>query len=251
MKPGLTAPSWEKALYGVLVARSSSKTLEQVAAEYPNARPLCMTLDGLFAHQSGDHGRARQLLHQSLLSGFVPESDPFVVKYISASRLTIPIADGVSVEMPLCREAVGLALAELHQEAGDLAAAIAAVEALPPSGAVGISAAELYCAAGRYREVVEMTEGVENDDDASAFLLVMRGVALRELEHHDAAKDCLTEALRARSRAPEVRHRALIERAQVHLDKGRNGLARRDLERILAEDSAYPGLSQALAQIRE
>ncbi|MBK7624374.1 MAG: hypothetical protein IPJ14_17365 [Kineosporiaceae bacterium] len=130
------------------------------------------------------------------------------------------------MEMPLCREAVGLALAELHQHAGDLAAAIAALEALPPSGPVGISAAELYCAAGRYREVVEMTEGVENDDDASAFLLVMRGVALHEMGHLDAAKNCFTEALRPRSRAVEIRHRALIERAQVHLDKRRNGMAK-------------------------
>ncbi len=250
MKPVLTAPGWEKALYAVLVTRSSNKTLEQVAADHATVRPLCMTLDGLFAYQGGDHARARHLLHQSLLSGFAPEHDPFVVKYIPASQLVIPIADGVNVEMPLCREAVGLALAELHQHAGDLAAAIAALEALPPSGPVGISAAELYCAAGRYREVVEMTEGVENDDDASAFLLVMRGVALHEMGHLDAAKNCFNEALRPRSRAVEIRHRALIERAQVHLDKGRNGMARKDLERILAEDSAYPGLADALSQIQ-
>ena len=249
-KPGPMAPGWEKALFRLLVAGSSPKTLEAIAAEYPTTRPLCMTLDGLLAYQRGDRQRARLLLHKTLLSGFAPEADPFVIKYIAASQLTISIADGVAVEMPLCREAVGLALAELHQDAGDLAAAIAAVEALPGTGAVGISAAELYCALGSYGEVINMTEEVRNDDDAGAFLLVMRGIALRETGHHDAAKDCLTDALRSRSRAPEVRHRALIERAQVHLDNGRIASARRDLERILAEDSSYPGLTEALALIR-
>jgi tetratricopeptide (TPR) repeat protein len=117
---------------------------------------------------------------------------------------------------------------------------------LEPTAAVGISAAELYSQAGRHDEVVAMTEGVANEDDASAFLLVLRGVAFRELGHLNAAKETLTAALRSRSRASEIRHRALIERAQVHLDAGKKAIARRDLERILAEDSAYPGLREAL-----
>lgn len=79
-------------------------------------------------------------------------------------------------------------------------------------------------------------------DDATALLLVLLG-------YHDAARESLKDALRVRSRAAGVRHRALLERAQVNLAQHRRAAARRDLERILAEDRAYPGLLEAPAAL--
>jgi Tfp pilus assembly protein PilF len=39
------------------------------------------------------------------------------------------------------------------------------------------------------------------------------------------------------------------ERAQNYLAQGKKGLARKDLERILAEDSDYPNVREELAKL--
>jgi hypothetical protein len=54
-------------------------------------------------------------------------------------------------------------------------------------------------------------------------------------------------ALRSRSRAMQVRLLALSERAATSAAQGRTSMARKDLERILAEDSAYEGVRERLA----
>jgi Tfp pilus assembly protein PilF len=59
----------------------------------------------------------------------------------------------------------------------------------------------------------------------------------------------LKEALRSRSRAAPIRHQALAERAQNYLDQGKKAMARKDLERILAEDSSYEGVREQLADL--
>ena len=79
----------------------------------------------------------------------------------------------------------------------------------------------------RWDEVVELTEGIQNEDDASAVLLCYRGMAFREQGFHDAAREALKEALRARSRPAEIRHLALSERAANYLAQGKKGLGSR------------------------
>jgi tetratricopeptide (TPR) repeat protein len=80
---------------------------------------------------------------------------------------------------------------------------------------------------------------------------VLRGIALREQGFHDAAREAFKEALRSRSRPAEIRHRALIERAATYLAQGRRAPARKDLERVLADNSAYPGLAVLLKQLEQ
>lgn len=46
-----------------------------------------------------------------------------------------------------------------------------------------------------------------------------------------------------------VRHRALLERARWYEAEGKRALARKDLELVLSEDSSYPGLEGALAEL--
>ncbi|MGD9704246.1 MAG: DUF2510 domain-containing protein [Acidimicrobiia bacterium] len=137
-------------------------------------------------------------------------------------------------------------LAEWKQANGDVHGAADIIEQLEPTPAAALSLSELYFELGRYSEVVEVTDGLENGDDVTALLLVYRGVALRELGHHESARLAFKEALRARSRSREVRFRALVERALTYHAEGKLGLARKDLDRIRAEDASYPGLADAL-----
>lgn len=125
---------------------------------------------------------------------------------------------------------VGLGLAKLHQEVGDLGAAIDVVEQLEPTTFAALSLAELYSQADRHQEVVELTEGISNEDDVTALLCVFRGVAFRETDYFGAARESFKEALKSKKRAPVVRHRALLERSRTYEAEGKRAMARKDLE---------------------
>jgi tetratricopeptide (TPR) repeat protein len=84
---------------------------------------------------------------------------------------------------------------------------------------------------------------------ASALLCVFRGQAFRQQGFHDAAHETLKEALRSKSRAAPIRHMALAERAQNYFAQGKKGMVRKDLERILAEDSDYSNVRERLSQL--
>jgi tetratricopeptide (TPR) repeat protein len=98
----------------------------------------------------------------------------------------------------------------------------------------------------RFKDIVDLTERIANEDDASALLLVFRGVALREQGYKDAAHEAFKEALKSRSRSATIRHYALFERATSFENQGKQAMARKDLERILAEDSTYPDVQERL-----
>lgn len=114
-------------------------------------------------------------------------------KYLR-TQVELSIADGVTAELPISKDAVGLALAELRQDEGDLEGAIDVVEQLEPTTYSAVSLAELYLKAGRLDDVVELTEGMKNEDDASALLCVFRGSAFRLQSFHDAAHEAFKEA---------------------------------------------------------
>jgi hypothetical protein len=72
---------------------------------------------------------------------------------------------------------------------------------------------------------------------------------LREQGFNDAAHEAFKAALKSRSRAPAIRHLALSERARNYQAQGKNGMARKDLERVLAEDSDFEGLQERLSEL--
>jgi len=80
-------------------------------------------------------------------------------------------------------------------------------------------------------------------------LLIFRAIAFREQGLPEVALEALKEALRSRSRAAEVRHLALAERATTYVALGKKAQARKDLEKILAEDSSYEGVRDRLTEL--
>ena len=86
---------------------------------------------------------------------------------------------------------------------GEPSKAIEIVEQLEPTTYSAVSLAELYTQAARYDEVISLTEGLNNQDDATALLLVFRGVAFREQGFLDAAQESLRKLYgRAQGRRP-------------------------------------------------
>lgn len=247
-KPGWLAPKGEKELFKAVQA-GDGDAMCQAGREHPEFSFAATVLSGLFKFRQGDTTQARELLEWAFAQGRDPAGDPFLSKYCSASRITLEVAPGVVAELGLDRSTIGLALAELHQDTRDVSKAIEVVEQLEPTTFAALSLAELYSQAGEHDEVVALTQGVQNEDDATALLCVFRGAALREKGYCDAAREALKEALKSKKRAPEARHRALWERARTYEAEGKRGMARKDLERIMAEDSFYPGLADAIAKL--
>jgi tetratricopeptide (TPR) repeat protein len=245
-KPGLFAAKGEKQLYKAIKTQDVP-AIKRVGDEHPDFRLASYSLAGLMMLTT-DAGESERLLDQAFATGKDPAADKFVSTYLH-TRLELSIASGVTAELPVDRDAVGLALAELKQDRGDRDGAIDVVEQLEPTTYSAVSLAELYAQTARWDDVISLTEGLKNEDDASAILLVFRGQAFRERGFHDAAHESLKEALRARSRAAPIRHLALAERAQNYLAQGKKGMARKDLERILAEDSSYEGVKERLAEL--
>jgi tetratricopeptide (TPR) repeat protein len=247
VRPGLFAPHGEKELFTAL-QHHDVDAMERVVQEGPPFAVAAATMAGLMKMESGDQDRARELLAWVFASGTDPAAEEFMRKY-PTMLVTLTIVPGVEVELPPDRTTVGLALAELYQDAHQLDAAIETVEHVEPTSYAALSLAELYCDAARWQDLIEVTDDVTNQDDATAFLCTMRGVALREEGHFDAARDAFKEALKSKKREPVVRHRALLERARGYEAEGKRALARKDLELILSEDSTYPGLQEALTEL--
>jgi tetratricopeptide (TPR) repeat protein len=250
--PGLFAPKWEKELYKAIIAQRDPSALARIGNDYEPARRLAALFEAtLAAVPAGDIRRAIDLLSWLFSTGYEPAKDEFITKYLPAAGFSLSIADGIDVVLPPDRDFIGLMLAELQQEAGNLPAAVDVVEQLEPSTVTAVSLAELYSEQGRWADVVDLTERLSNEDEAATYLLIQRGIAFREQGYPDAARESFKEALRVRSRPAELRQRALIERGTTYLNEGKRSLARKDFEKVLAENSAYPGLREHLANFKD
>lgn len=248
-KPGMLAARWEKDLYKALLA-SDFSGLEAIARSDARARSTCIFADAIMhSYAAGDVERARSLTELLWREGYDPSSDPFLRNYFPNAVMQLGIVDGITVALPCDKDMLGLALAELRQIRGDLAGAIEVVEQLTPSSLMAVSLAELHGAQGRWSDVIGLTDGVTNEDDFSTYLLIQRGVAFREQCYYDAAREAFKTAYAARSREVTLRRMALIERGQTYLAEGKKALARKDFEKVLAEDAHYPGLAEHLASL--
>ena len=246
-RPGLLAPKAHKALAEALTTGDPAKVDAVGYAQQRVALAAAMFAGYLYLDR-GDLDRAGDLLAWAFQTGQDPARDEFVSQYVTGVLL-LEVVQGVEVLLPVNRNALGLGLAEVRQAQGRAAEAVPVVEQLEPNVATAVSLCELNVVAGRFDEVVKVTEGIANSDDLTALLCTFRGVAFREQGFYDASRASFREALRFRSRHPVVRHRALLERARCYERERKFAMARKDLERILAEDSDYPGLAEALAEL--
>ena len=250
--PGLFAPKWERKLHKIILGKPDFTSLARIGAEHPPARPLASLLEAtLVSLPAGDTQRGLELLTWLFSTGYDPARDDFVQKYLPEASFTLPIADGITVQLPPDRILIGLLLAELYQETGSVPAAVDVVEQLEPSTVTAVSLAELYTQQGRWNDVVDLTEGLSNQDEAATFLLTQRGIAFREQGYFEAARASFKEALRIRSRPADLRHRTLIERGLTYLREGKRSMARKDFEKVLAENSNYPGVHEHLANLHD
>jgi tetratricopeptide (TPR) repeat protein len=245
-KPGLMASKGEKAFH-TAVAGGDPEVILGTASEQPQYRQLASAIAGLLLLES-DLDRGIAVLDEAVASGEDIARNRFLHKYMAAAGLTVVIAAGVMVHLPLQRNSIILLLAELHQARGDTASAQRVLEMAEPTTHVRLSQAELAFEAGDHDRVLQLTQGVFNDDDVTALMLAYRGRAFGELGRYDEAVSALARALEYPNRAESVKALALVGRGMIHQAQGEHILAENDFTMALME---VPDDEEAQQHIQE
>jgi tetratricopeptide (TPR) repeat protein len=173
-------------------------------------------------------------------------SDGYVIKYLQGITPQVPITNGISTSSIYNDQTLGHILVELLQQMNKSDEALAILHEMDPDQLVAISMADLEIGNKDYDGAIETTEDIENEDDATAMMLVLRGVAFREKGMEDASLECLKRALSSKKRSETLLHRALFERAETYTRLGKKAMAIKDLEKILVDDSDYPAVQEKL-----
>jgi tetratricopeptide (TPR) repeat protein len=176
-------------------------------------------------------------------------------KYKIAAQVTFPVTPEVDAHARPCERGTRLALVEIAQFEGDRAAAMRHLERLlviePGDPVVLLSLAELTLEGDAERvqleRVIALTTSTSNETPVDTALLLYRGRAMAGLGLPDAAIDVFTLALRRRKDRSEGLLRQLrYERAVLYNQVGRKAQARREFERVYAEDPGFEDVRRRL-----
>jgi tetratricopeptide (TPR) repeat protein len=169
----------------------------------------------------------------------------------------IPVTPEVIATMSPTLPSVKLLLAEVFQSNGQTADALKTLEmALPvkpdPQGDPVVLAAfgELALQAqdkDAIERFLQLSAPLPNESPVHTVVLYYRAQALVDWGLHHAALEVLTPALRrTKDRNPELMLNLRYLRAQSYQALGRHALARKDFERIFAQDPSFEGVAAAL-----
>ncbi len=249
VRPGMFAPKEEKALF-TFVSQPEALSLDEAVLAHPQYAKLGNVLLGLRHLIHGRTDPAVEYLRAGLSLDGGLETHAFTQKYLSGYRLTLGIAGGVSVELPLSHDATTLALAEGLQIQDQTQAAVYYVEALDPSYPALLSLADLYIDLKDWNEVLRLTNGVVVDSEITALLAIFRGKSHLALGELVAAKECIKTLTGSKKYGSGLRFQALALRSEISLAEGAFARAMADLEKILAEDSRVSGVREAITRIQ-
>ncbi len=246
-KPGFTASKGEKALQAAIVTGDPNEIV-RVAGENPKYAAAGNVIAGLLFMETMA-GYGIEILQGVVDRGDNVEKDHFVHKYLPEAGLSVVIAEGLMVRLPLSRTAIVLLLAELYQSRDRIDDALQALESAETTTHVRLSKAELYLLQNRFDDVIATTEAVVNDDDITALLLAYRGRALHELGRDDEALSAFARVLEYPNRAAAVKALALIGRGSVHRSRGELILAENDFTQALVETPENPEARSLIEQL--
>jgi tetratricopeptide (TPR) repeat protein len=248
VSPNLFSASYEKDFFKAKKL-DSVQEYQRLVTLYPEAVVAGSFMLALKFIETKEYPLALQVLESIWRMNHRIDSDPLFRKYLGLKAFEVGIAEGVVAQLNLNRDAVGLLFAETLQSQGDLSTAIEVVEDLYPTQTTALSLADLYVAAGRWDEVIEVTNGITNVDDATCLLVIYRGMAFRETGYRDAAKEAFKESLKSKKRNMTIRHRGHAERALTYMADGKQALALKEVEKIMAENPNDEGVKLILSAL--
>ena len=238
-------------IYGDQAANPPAKVFEKsraVAQEHPELALAMQAVQVL-------HGSTNEELKNEsfvLADQLWPQrealfTNPLVQKYFASITPGVMITPGIFANERYNLKALGLIYAEILQVQGNYAKALEVVEEIDSDQMTAISVADLEIALLKFDDAIATTEDIENEDDATAMLLVLRGIAFREKGFFDASLECLKQSVAKRSRSEGILNRGLWERSFTYERMGKKALAKKDLEKIMAREPSYSGLNERLS----
>jgi tetratricopeptide (TPR) repeat protein len=232
-KPGMMSSKGDKAFHAAVVSGDPNAML-QVAGQNPKYADAAKAIAGLLSLET-DLDRGISLLEEVIASGTDVAKDAFIRKYLPDGGLTVVIAAGVKVHLPLQTNSLVLLVAELHQARGFTDQALQLLDGAESTTHIRLSQTELAYEAAQHERVLALTQGVVNDDDVTALMLAYRGRALGELGRNDEAISVLARTLEFTNQAPSIRAIALIGRGMINQARGELILAQNDFTQALME----------------
>ena len=262
MQPGLFARKAERALYAYLrdiFKWDETDTPDQAIEKATTLQVLHPTLNHSLSllkflycvkGSSLDDSTSYEWGTELWSNRHVAFSDKYVRKYFQGITPQVQITNGILTSSVYNAQTLGHIYVELLQHMGKFDEAFAILHEMEPDQLVAISLADLEICTKDYDGAIETTEDIENEDDATAMMLILRGVAFREKGLPDASLECFKRGLASKKRAEVLRHRALFERAETYSVLGKKALAIKDLEKILVDDSDYPAVQEKLEKLK-
>ncbi|GBE15197.1 MAG TPA: DUF4236 domain-containing protein [Proteobacteria bacterium] len=180
----------------------------------------------------------------------------YFARYGISAVMSLPITDEISAHVGPDLRGVLLGLVEVYQRQERRQDALTCLEKLqrlePDDVVVKLSLAELLLDAHPgdkkvCQKVVRLVEGIENETPIHAALLLYKARALRGLGLPDAARETLTIALRRKKdRSDELLRALRYERALVYEEMGQRKRARKEFEKLYADDPDYGDVAARL-----
>ena len=178
-------------------------------------------------------------------------SNKHVNKYFKGIKPQVSIATGISTQMHYSKQTLGFIYTEVLQGQKKYEEALAVLLQMSADQMVAVSLADVELSNKDFDGAIETTEDVEVFDDATAMLMILRGVAFREKGLHDAAIECFKRALKLKDSPEALEHRALFERGVTYALMGKRAMGIKDLEKILVDNPDYPEVEKKLVELKK
>jgi hypothetical protein len=171
--------------------------------------------------------------------------DDLMRKYVPGSLvMQLAITDRVTASVGFNSIGATLILIELYQQLGRRSEAIGLVQRLrqiaPQDPVVRLSLADLLYDDNDFQGLIEVTDGVENNDDVTLAMLHLKAKALANQGLLAPAAEVLTTCLRRTAgRDPELLKEIRYDRAEAYELLGDTRKAKADWAKLVADDPLY------------
>lgn len=259
--PGLFARKPERALNTFLLDIYNSDHLDDAGSVIEKAKELSQQYVELkypldlisFLHGATDEKWATEVeplganLWEQRGAAF---DDKYVRKYFKGIKPGVSISPGITTRLHYNEQTLGFIWSEILQSQKKYEEAVAVLTLMQPNQMVAISLADIEISAGDFDGAIETTEDIDVFDDATAMLMLLRGVAFRGKDMHEAAIECFKRVLKEKKLPEPLTHRALFERGTTYALMGKKAMGIKDLEKILVDNPDYPEVEKKLVELK-
>lgn len=255
-KPGLFASKYEKRFakgIQLYAAGEMDKALaafvEAAEADASNRTSADDLMAAMVLLSRDETARAIEYLER-VTSSTNPLPDKVMDDYAPGLSFTAAINGSIQVSIPAGSFLAAVTLATAYRAQDRLEEAIGLLQQLhdvdPDDPFVIFNLCTLYAQREEHDEIVEITNGIKNQDDLTCLICVARAEAMAEQGMLDAAYEMAKEATKSKARDSEAIKMGRYARADILAKQGKAAMARKEFEKVYAEDPNYSDVKERI-----